>query len=83
MPVRRLPVRPNLGRFIVRLRNSSAPSTPGFEWNSQLREHIPNRSPRCVEAGLRAARARAELPRVELDEAVQCGATNGRIWRET
>ncbi len=80
MPVRRLPVRPNLAQLHRQakefLRGVHAGDANAI---AELREHHPESIDASgSEAGRRAARARAKLRRVELDEAYSGGAARGR-----
>ena len=83
MPVRSLPVRPDLEQLSVRPRNCSAPSTPA----SRMRRRSARAPPESIdpargEAGRRAARARAQLSGVELDAARPRVQLADAIWRD-
>ena len=80
MPVRRLPVRPDLEQLHRQAKELLRAIHAGdADAIAELREHHPESiDPVCREAGRRAARARAELPGVELDEARPRRAARGR-----
>ena len=80
MPVRRLPVRPDLEQLHRQAKELLRAIHAGdADAIAELREHHPESiDPVGREAGRRAARARTELPGVELDEARPRGAARGR-----